>query len=120
MSKDITTRAQAKKLFKSGFPWGEAVSYAVEHDCKLDWQLATDGRGNTRRNKEETEKEDRGQKRKSPEEKPKEKKPSKEICQDFNSPKGCTKKERNCPTKGLHKCSRCGHFSHGVHKCRRR
>ena len=42
----------------------------------------------------------------------------KQKCPDFNSPGGCTKKERNCPHKLSHRCSKCGNWNHGAHMCK--
>ena len=121
VAKDLATRAQAKKMFKDGHPWGEALSLAVNGPCFLDWQLATDSRGNTRRVKEEQEDETRTQsKRKAQDVAEGGDNAKKKKCPDFNSAKGCVKKERNCPHKLVHRCSKCNHFNHGAHVCSRK
>ena len=124
MARDLETRSMAKKLFRDGYPWGEAIYKACRSECFLDWKLATDSAGNSRRIKEEGEEGDSG----------KEKKrkaadvgggqasqPAKKVkCADFNSDRGCAKKERNCPHKHVHRCTKCGNWNHGASTCRSR
>ena len=126
MTKDLATRAAAKKLFKDGYPWGEAVIHALQGTCYLDWELATDARGVTRCVKAELDDRKGGQQRKPDTDTGSKRKADfdignkpKKYCEDFNSQKGCTKKEKYCPHKLVHKCFKCGNYSHGAHQCRK-
>lgn len=123
MDRDRQTRAKAKALFASGWPWGEAIVASATSHCLVLWQLSSGSQGTHLQLGDASMQVDSdgtgGRPIKKPKKEPKEPAKPKNPCPDFNSAKGCKKKAKQCPHKLKHVCSKCGHWSHGFHKCQK-
>ena len=133
---------KAKTLFHQGWPWGEALKQSVEHDRALVWQVGL-GSGNRAvvitGNGSDMESDSSSSPAAGPAKPPpksggqpqqqgshkRKKKTQKQRQAEQNKPKcpdwqhgRCTENEQDCPNKGLHRCSKCNHWSHGADVCK--
>ena len=120
--RDLLTRGIMVAHIRSGMPQGLALTQALL-DTKLDWQTGGKGAGKqnawaqvgdppTKRFRSAESDNDWGahqqrQERAPPKKKGEGKGKAKDddICRAFNEPRGCTKKEADCPTHRRHVCN---------------
>ena len=126
LDRDRATRLAAVQLHQSGYPWGEALQHARDSKTLVLWQCTSLPGGKVAPVAVAADPD------KHPDESPAKKrvidkdgrqidsstgKPiaASDLCPDWNSDKGCTAKQKDCPKKRLHRCSArvtggfCGH-----------
>lgn len=105
VSRDRETRVKARELYnREGYPWGEALRQAREVHMAVLWTVSCSNEAVLPEP--------------SPAKKPRQDKPIEvsprrvqtsitlqEICSDWNSTKGCTNKQKDCPHGKKHVCS---------------
>jgi len=140
LERDRQTRAKARSLYDDGFPWTEALQESREKHLAVAWTIGesravmpdyesqiekpsssaaaaaaavhpTTALGATPKS---TAKAASGE---NPNKKPR--LDTANFCRNFNDHRGCTRKQRQCPNRMEHKCSKCGAWQHGAVACPR-
>ena len=127
LDRDRQTRSQARQLYLKGWPWGEALREAREKHVAVLWTVGSISAGS----RPETvlplavapgEQDQRSARDRTPR-RTKKDRPDPKFCQDFNSQKGCSRRQQDCPKGLTHKCNfatpsgECGAWQHGRQNC---
>ena len=146
IERDRQTRAKARTMFTSGWPFGEALTNAREVSCAVLWTCGSPGiprmqmavtnqddamdldDDNSRDNysqvrkvrKRPAKKKNKGGKGGKGRGKGGGQQNRKPSCEKWNSQEGCTRFGRDCPEQKAHVCSKCGSWQHIAADCRKR
>ena len=129
MDRDHQTRVKVRALYADGWPFGEALREAREKHVAVLWTVTTGHMGNPvpvlTSNSQKKPGQDKASKTSWQSDGHKSgSSSSTDFCPDFNSNKGCERKQRECPHHKMHKCSYwtkgqgvCGAWNHSKLHC---
>ena len=124
-----TNQGQVRALYADGWPFGEALREAREKHVAVVWTVTTGHMGNAVPVLPGGSQKKTGQDKPSrtswqPDNHKSGSTPSTDLCPDFNSNKGCERKQRECPHHQQHKRSYwikgqgiCGAWNHSKIHC---